>query len=110
MSPIDCDHCGAQFRARDTECTYCGAARQAPARGTPPHLDPARMDPRELLESLTDQMPEPIPGFWFMHGGVFILVGGVFTATIIGAIVGIPAILMGLSSWKKGLRAMRSRR
>lgn len=111
LSTMDCDHCGARFRAPDLECTYCGAARPSRPGQSPEGLTPLGLsqDPRKLLESLTDQMPEPIPGFWFLHGGIFILVGGVFTATIIGAIVGIPAILIGLNSWKKGLGAFRRR-
>jgi len=99
---IQCDGCGASFRADARECEYCGAAR--PSAPAPP---PSADDLRDQLRTAQESMQEPVPGFWWLHGGIFILVGLIFTSTIIGAIVGIPAIWIGINSWRKGARARR---
>lgn len=101
-----CDGCGAPFSGPGTKCSYCGGGQAPP---TP------EKSPREIAAELRDQMRRAeevqthMAGapFWFMHGGIFILVGAVFTLTVIGAIVGIPAILAGVKSLERGFAARR---
>lgn len=103
-----CDGCGAPFSGPGTKCAYCGS-------GEAPPPSAREKSPREVAADLREQMRKAeelqthMAGapFWFLHGGIFILVGAIFTLTVIGAIVGIPAILTGVKSLERGFAARR---
>lgn len=105
-----CEGCGAPFEGPGPRCAYCGAGDGAavPERTETPEEMARRLREgmRQAEELQTRVMGSP---FWFIHGAGFILVGAILTATVIGAIVGIPAIFVGLRSWKRGFESSRGR-
>lgn len=95
-TPTECGHCGAPLRPGVEACEHCGTRVPNPVA-----------DLSTMMDRMEGILPGPGPAFHLMHGSGFILVGAVFTATVVGAIVGIPAILFGLNSWRRAWRAWK---
>lgn len=79
-------------------CQHCGTRVVTPATQL-----------SELMETAEGMLPGGGAPFHLLQGSIFVLVGVLFTATLIGAIVGIPAILVGLGSWRRAWRAWARR-